>query len=314
MRTILTLTVLAVLGGAVCAAEPAGAPNQWTKVSDGDLGPGFSPGLVWSPELKRFIFFCGSITHHFTGERPYDVMSLDPAEGKWKNDLPKGAEDRGGETGNVKDVNFKSPYFEMADTGGLVRPNRRHTYMWYHYAAPPWEGKVYALICGHTLCYDPKERTWKDTKAAAGPMPEVGGRGGLSWSAMCADPVNKEILLFGGCGVLTPDGSPGTWVYAVEKNEWRKLDLKTEPPPRALAPMVYDPATKKIVLFGGDRLDQLYADTWVYDCASRTWEEKKPALSPSPRFGHALLRLPKSGKIVLLGGKGYSSSTDYCAT
>ncbi|MCW8130814.1 MAG: hypothetical protein KIS92_10725 [Planctomycetota bacterium] len=303
---------LAVLALALPLAQAASAPNEWAKVAEDGLGPGYSPGLVWSPELKRFVYFCGSVSHQFKGERPYDVMSFDPASPGWRNDLPKGAEGRGSETGNVRDVDYKTPYFEMTDKEGLVRPNRRHTYMWYHYAFAPWDGKVYALFCGRTVSYEPKARVWADLKPAGGPMPEVGGRGGLSWSAMCADPVNKEILLFGGCGVPTPDGSPGTWVYATEKNEWRKLELKTEPPPRALAPMVYDPATKKIVLFGGDRLDQLYADTWVYDCATRTWEEKKPAASPSPRFGHALLRLPDSGKIVLLGGKGYTSSTSYC--
>lgn len=311
-HTLCVLFLLSLVPAAARAGESEA--NAWTKVSEDGLGPGFSPGLVWSPELKRFIFFCGSITHHFKGERPYDVMSFDPAAKTWRNDLPKGAEARGGETGNVKDVDFKTPYFEMADKEGLVRPNRRHTYMWYHYAAASWDKKVYALLCGRTVTYDPEARVWTDTKAAPGPMPEVGTRGGLSWSAMCADPVNKEILLFGGCGVLTPDGSPGTWVYSTEKNEWRKLTPKAEPPPRALAPMVYAPTTKKIVLFGGDRLDQLYADTWVYDCATREWEERKPALSPSPRFGHALLRMPRSGKIVLLGGKGYSSSTSYCAT
>ena len=136
-------------------------------------------------------------------------------------------------------------------------------------------------------------------------MPEVGARGGLSWSAMCADPVNKEILLFGGCGVLTPDGSPGTWVFSAEKNEWRKLDLKTEPPPRALAPMVYDQATKKIVLFGGDRLDQLLSDTWTFD--GQKWEEQQPAACPAPRAGHALLWLAGAKKVLLLGGYGYES-------
>src|SRR5690606_6261034 len=99
-----------------------------------------------------------------------------------------------------------------------------------------------------------------------------------------------------------------------KKNEWKNLDPQVQPPPRALSPMVYDATTKKIVLFGGERLDMLYADTWVYDCATRTWEERKPAVSPSPRFGHALLHLPKSGKIVLLGGVGYTSSTAYQAT
>jgi hypothetical protein len=312
VRKILPILLAVCALSAACGEESSA--NTWTKVTEDQLGPGFSPGLVWSPELKRFVYFCGSVSHQFTGQRPYDVMSFDPASRSWRNDLPKGAEDRGPETGNVKDVEFKTPYFGMSDGAGLVRPNRRHTYMWYHYAFAPWDGKMYALFCGRTVTYDPKAREWKDLKPAAAPMPEVGsGRQSLSWSALCADPVNREIVLFGGCGLSTPDGSPGTWVYSTEKNEWRKLDLKTEPPPRALAPMVFDPATKKIVLFGGDRLDQLYADTWVYDCATRTWEERKPELSPSPRFGHALLRLPKSGAIVLLGGKAYSSSTAYCA-
>ena len=290
--------------------------NQWAMHKDAatGLGPGFSPGLVWSPEIKRFVYFCGAVSHQFTGDRPYDVMSFDPADGKWRNDLPKEAENRGGEFGNVKDAAFKSPYYAFGDDDGLQRPNRRHMCMWHHYTLAPWNGKVYVLVCGRVLTYDPKERVWKELKAPVGPMPvATSHRQSLSWSALCADPVNKEIVLFGGCGVLTPDGSPGTWVYSPEKNEWRKLDVKSEPPPRALSPMVFDPVTKKIALFGGDRLDQLYADTWVYDCATRTWEEKKPVLSPSPRFGHALLRLPKSGKIVLLGGKGYSSSTSYLA-
>lgn len=312
MRTIAMLVVLGALAGNAFAGESAA--NTWTKVSENNLGPGFSPALVWSPELKRFVYFCGAISHEFKGERPYDVMSFDPADTKWRNDLPKGAEDRGGETGDVKDAPFKSPYFAFGDDAGLQRPNRRHMCMWYHYALAPWDGKVYALICGRVLRYDPKERVWEDLKAPAGPMSSTNHyREGLSWSALCADPLNKEIVLSGGCGATTENGSPGTWVYSGEKNEWRKLDLAVAPPPRALSPMVYDPATKKIVLFGGDRLDQLYADTWVYDCATRTWEERKPPISPSPRFGHALLRLPKSGAIALLGGKGYTSSIAYWA-
>lgn len=291
--------------------------NKWLKSSENEVGPGFSPGIVWSPELKKYIYFGGVVNHSFKGDRPYDIMSFDPTDKKWKNELPKGAENRGGETGFVNEVIFKTPYYGFGDSEGLLIPNRRHTCMWYHYALAPWDGKVYALICGRVLSYDPKERVWNDTKAPAGPMPNTDShRSSLSWSAMCADPVNKEILLFGGCGVLTPDGSPGTWVYSTEKNEWRKLtgtDKFIEPPPRALSPMIYDPITKKILLFGGDRLDQLYADTWLYNCTTRTWEEKKPAISPSPRFAHALVYLPKSGKVVLMGGKGYTSSVSYCA-
>jgi hypothetical protein len=90
-----------------------------------------------------------------------------------------------------------------------------------------------------------------------------------------------------------------------------RVALMSEPPPRAWSQMVYDPATKRIVLFGGDRLDMLYGDTWVYDCATRTWQERRPKTAPSPRAGHAFLRLPDSGKLVLLGGYGFASDTGY---
>ena len=99
---------------------------------------------------------------------------------------------------------------------------------------------------------------------------------------------------------------------ALSRTLWSaRCALMSEPPPRAHSQMAYDPATRKIVLFGGDRLDMLYADTWVYDCATRTWEERRPGTSPSPRAGHALLLLPSSGKLVLLGGYRFDSDTSY---
>ena len=88
--------------------------------------------------------------------------------------------------------------------------------------------------------------------------------------------------------------------------------LAVQPPQRALSRMVYDPARKQIVLFGGDQLDRLLADTWVFDCASQRWLEQRPSLGPSPRGGHALVYLPKSQRILLFGGYTYTSSTDYC--
>jgi hypothetical protein len=88
--------------------------------------------------------------------------------------------------------------------------------------------------------------------------------------------------------------------------------LALQPPQRALSRMVYDPVNRQIVLFGGDQLDRLLADTWVFDCASRRWKERRPARSPSPRGGHKLVYLPKSKKILLFGGYTYTSNTDYC--
>ncbi|MCY3018944.1 MAG: hypothetical protein NTW87_07950 [Planctomycetota bacterium] len=78
--------------------------------------------------------------------------------------------------------------------------------------------------------------------------------------------------------------------------------LAAEPPGRARSQTAYDPVRKKIVLFGGDALDRTLSDTWLYDCATRSWEQKFPEKCPAPRAGHVLAWLPKAGRIVLAGG------------
>jgi hypothetical protein len=82
------------------------------------------------------------------------------------------------------------------------------------------------------------------------------------------------------------------------------------PSARLNAQMAYDASAKKIVLFGGDGWDRLYGDTWVYDCATRRWEQRFPESAPAPRAGSALVYLPKSKKILLVGGYAYGSVRD----
>jgi hypothetical protein len=85
--------------------------------------------------------------------------------------------------------------------------------------------------------------------------------------------------------------------------------LDAEPPPRALAPLAYDEKSKLFVLFGGDHLDYLTNDTWVFDPAKRKWMQRHPATAPSPRANHQLAAA--DGKIALTNGYIYTSSTDY---
>jgi len=83
-----------------------------------------------------------------------------------------------------------------------------------------------------------------------------------------------------------------------------ELALAVVPPRRAFSRMAYDERSRKIVLFGGHALDRLLADTWVYDCAARRWEQRRPKRSPPPRAGHGLCYLPDSGKVLLVDGWG----------
>jgi len=130
---------------------------------------------------------------------------------------------------------------------------------------------------------------------------------------MCYDRSAKKFVLFGGGNIRSERGDPGTWTYSPAENQWEQLKPDRQPPARANSGLVYDPENKKVVCFGGDRLDQLTADTWVFDTAKQSWEERKPAISPAPRGGHAMLWLPKAEKVLLLGGYTYTSTVDYCA-
>ncbi|MGQ9662943.1 MAG: kelch repeat-containing protein [Kiritimatiellia bacterium] len=103
------------------------------------------------------------------------------------------------------------------------------------------------------------------------------------------------------------DGSVGADLIAEVKAvhddvEAAELILAPEPPGRAHSQPAFDARSGRIVLFGGNGLDRCYADTWLYDPKTRSWEQRWPKVSPSPRAGHALVYLPKSGKIALAGG------------
>jgi hypothetical protein len=86
--------------------------------------------------------------------------------------------------------------------------------------------------------------------------------------------------------------------------------LNCEPPPRALSPIAYDPKTKLFVIFGGDHLDYLTNDTWVFDPAKPKWTKRTPPTAPPPRANHTL-KADGEGKVLLSGGYTYTSSTDY---
>jgi Galactose oxidase, central domain len=88
--------------------------------------------------------------------------------------------------------------------------------------------------------------------------------------------------------------------FEAAKRTERALD--SQPTGRANSQMVFDAASGKIVLFGGSGLDRCLSDTWVYDVKTRKWEQRWPKIVPSPRQGHAMVYLPKSKRVVLIGG------------
>ena len=101
--------------------------------------------------------------------------------------------------------------------------------------------------------------------------------------------------------------------------------LDAEPAARALNPgtpqtretprpapvgIVYDATTRLYVIFGGDHLDYLTNDTWVFDPEARRWLQRHPKAAPPPRAGHRLQAMG-DGTVRMTGGYNYTSSTGY---
>jgi hypothetical protein len=310
-RFSLPLAALLLLSASVGAESPL---NVWHHVEGGDIpGQRWDIPLGYAPEVNRFLILGGrtSWDEYRKGPRPFDQLAFDAEAQRWENWFPRG-KDWGPRFGPCKAPAWKDERFDLTDAEGNTRPN------WtvygtfslgtkYDYDS---DTKSFVFYAGsRTFRYDPAERSWTDLAPRTHPEKELGGV--LLWGSMCYDRHNQRFILFGGGNVQTERGDPGTWAYTPATNAWERLKLDHQPPQRANSRLVYDPAAKKVVLFGGDALDHLLADTWAFDVVTHRWEQRRPKRSPSPRAGHALLWLPKAKRVLLAGGYGYTSATGY---
>lgn len=181
------------------------------------------------------------------------------------------------------------------DFDGVWRPSPIHTFN-----MGCWDSKRNRTLYysdGVTFALDPKTNTWTDLKAKNHPTTCQS----VAWASLCYDPVNDQVLLFGGGLATNPSGAAPTWVYDCQANHWRRPEgLTIEPPPRCNAPIVFDPLTRQMVMFGGFDQAASLSDLWVFDCEKQSWSERKPSLMPPPMEAPATAVLP-GGKMLVLG-------------
>ena len=118
----------------------------------------------------------------------------------------------------------------------------------------------------------------------------------------------KPVLGYLAEGVSVND-IKGLWQAQVHVEQAAEA-FDAEPPPRALSPIAYDPKSKLFVIFGGDHLDYLTNDTWVFDPARKVWRQRHPKAVPPPRANHQLT--VDDGKVKLSGGYTYYDDIWYC--
>jgi len=137
---------------------------------------------------------------------------------------------------------------------------------------------------------------WKNVSPSAGSPQE------RAYPAVAHDRARRRIVLFGGQGVASSLTSfNDTWEW--NGNAWTRCWPTTSPSPRSAHAMAWDAARHRTVLFGGlggPPANAYLSDTWEWD--GQTWTRHQPAVSPSPRSGHAMAYDATRRRVVLFGG------------
>ncbi|MCE9565355.1 MAG: hypothetical protein K8U57_25255 [Planctomycetes bacterium] len=200
--------------------------NTWAKVVHSKTGRRESPVFVYVPGVKKFVLASGMQSTGGVVPRHYDTEEFELSTLKWTNAYPPAVAAGRPESGPVGEEYSKArvnqgsngPVLFYKD-GDHLRPGAGGQWLTtklnYEYCCVPETGKVYAYLHDKTICYDPASRTWEDLKAKPRESCRI-------WGSMCYDPINKEILHSGGDG---GSADVSTWVYSIEKNEWRRLEF-----------------------------------------------------------------------------------------
>ena len=117
------------------------------------------------------------------------------------------------------------------------------------------------------------------------------------------DSVNRKTILFG--GLAATGNLADTWVYDQPTNTWTEVTPLSSPSQRNGHAMVFDPVTRKVIMFGGSTGG---TETWTYDYKTNTWTPVTPSTSPSGRLLHTMV-YDSVNQVVLLYG-GQSGETD----
>jgi hypothetical protein len=124
---------------------------------------------------------------------------------------------------------------------------------------------------------------------------------------MAYDPTTQTVVLFGGT-TESNGNSNETWTW--DGLTWTQQFPPVSPSPRSWNTngMVFDSLVGKVVLFGGyTQAFTMFNDTWEWDGTSRTWIEKFPVHSPSPR--QSMVAYDEASRQVVIFGGLTSEST-----
>jgi len=135
-------------------------------------------------------------------------------------------------------------------------------------------------------------------------------------AAMAYDEQTGKVVLFGGAnGTELPLND--TWIWNGADQTWQEANWDVEngvplgptPSARKGAAIAYDPASKQVLLFGGQGASGALNDTWLWDGISQAWEQVIPASGGPSKRSYAQMAhyyidegQGPEGRVVLFGG------------
>ena len=280
--------------------------GRWSPIPASGPPPRSGGALVYDEAAKRLILFGGE-----GAEGPLDdTWAYDPATDQWTQLFPSGTipESRSGHamaylpsTGTIvlfggtqgpagRELDDTWIYDFAAHTWTAPAPNLPPV---ARYGASLWPDPASggAVLFGgagdkpveyHAWAYDPAANTWSKVRPVSGSISRT-------FVAVAYDPTRPAVFFVGG-----HDGSSapriGTRVGTPDGASWADVSTSVQPPALTGAALVYDPAGKRLILFGGDTGSGLSAATWVLAAATPV---PGPATEPPSIFG----RVPLPGQL-----------------
>jgi hypothetical protein len=112
-----------------------------------------------------------------------------------------------------------------------------------------------------------------------------------------------KVLFYGGWqfGLLGE-----TWLYDLNSNLWKELNLDSIPPPISSSSMV-NLIKNKVIFWGGDPAynDKLYDEAWIFDLNKFSWHLLTVDKKPIDRYLHKIAKI-EDNKIFMFGGIEYN--------
>ncbi len=338
----LTMCCLLTLGLAACAGEPStsstttpqspsttagqtgstpAADSPWTQLEPQGDKPAARAGqcMVYDSKNDAVILFGGTDSLTFFS----DTWKYSPPDNTWTNQKPAGDVPEGRVASSMvyDPVSGKVILFggvskteSLGDTWAYDLATNTWTELQISGTAPSARGghaMVYSAALGKVLLYGGKDAksvlndTWTFdfattawTQLQPATEPPIARYG----HAMAVDEATGKIVVFAGWD--TDKYFTSTWTFDPAANTWASLDTTGGPPPaRAGHCLTYDPATGKMVLFGGTTGKSFLRDVIYFNVATSTWELSKTGSPwPEARNGHSMVHDAAAKATLLFGG------------